>query len=243
MAVGPFVELGAELRLIVAAVEHPRQEIVVHIVAAQLPLPRGHPVFGQVAACQRRSHLHLPYLAVCHDAAAQHTVHLTAAQLVVHHQAVVLPAAVGVLVHLRQAHILKHRPRTFDESPQLLFRPFLFHAFLPIFRAGFSFPALCLCTVPIPDCISFDYSTMASRLPAKRTIFKKIFYNSVNLRSFPFFRPVPWRGSRPHTRPQCGRPAGPCRSRRRHAMSSCRPACRGCSDGPPHPAPASLPWG
>ena len=92
-------------------------------------------------------HLQLPHLAVGHDTAAQHTVHLTAAQLVVHHQAVVLPAAVGVLVHLRQAHILKHRPRTFDELPQVLLSPFILHAFFPILYTGSSFPALCLFTV------------------------------------------------------------------------------------------------
>lgn len=147
VAVGPFIEFRAEFRLVVAAVEHPRHKVVVHVVAAHLPFPRGHPVFGQVIACQRGRHLQLPHLAVGHDTAAQHTVHLTAAQLVVHHQAVVLPAAVGVLVHLRQAHILKHRPRTFDELPQVLLSPFIFHAFFPILYTGSSFPVLCLFTV------------------------------------------------------------------------------------------------
>ncbi len=147
VTVGPLIEFRAEFRLVVAAVEHPRHKVVVHVVAAHLPLPRGHPVFGQVIACQRGRHLQLPYLAVGHDTAAQHTVHLTAAQLVVHHQAVVLPAAVGVLVHLRQAHILKHRPRTFDELPQVLLSPFIFHAFFPILYTGSSFPVLCLFTV------------------------------------------------------------------------------------------------
>ena len=147
VAVGPLIEFRAEFRLVVAAVEHPRHKVVVHVVAAHLPLPRGHPVFGQVIACQRGRHLQLPHLAVCHDTAAQHTVHLTAAQLVVHHQAVVLPAAVGVLVHLRQAHILKHRPRTFDELPQVLLSPFILHAFFPILYTGSSFPVLCLFTV------------------------------------------------------------------------------------------------
>ena len=147
MGVGPIIQAGAELGLKIAAVEHTRQKVVVHVVAAHLPLPRGHPVFGQIIACQRGRHLQLPHLAVCHDTAAQHTVHLTAAQLVVHHQAVVLPAAVGVLVHLRQAHILKHRPRTLDELPQVLLSPFIFHAFFPILYTGSSFPVLCLFTV------------------------------------------------------------------------------------------------
>ena len=95
----------------------------------------------------------------------------------------------------------------------------------------------------ISDCILCDYTTTAGRLPAKRTIFKKIFYIPVKLRFLPLFRPAPWRGSRPRTRPGCSWPEALRRSPPRHARSSCRPACRGCSGGPLRPDPASRAWG
>ena len=44
VGIRPLIQPGAELRFKIAAVEHTGQEIVIHIVPAELPLPRGHPI-------------------------------------------------------------------------------------------------------------------------------------------------------------------------------------------------------
>ena len=141
VAVGPLIEFRAEFRLVVAAVEHP---VTKSWFMSSRHLPRSRGVIrssGRSFACQRGRHLS------CHTLPSATTQRGTQSTwppraLVVHHQAVVLPAAVGVLVHLRQAHILKHRPRTFDKLPQVLLSPFILHAFFPILYTGSSFGAL-----------------------------------------------------------------------------------------------------
>ena len=136
--VGPLIQAGAELRLKIAAVEHTRQEIVVHILAAELALPRGHPVFRQAAACQRCCHLQLPDFALDKDLAPQHAAYLPVAQLVVHHEAVVLPITAAVFIQLRQGHVLKSELRVLHKPLQVLLRTFFLHAFFPIIRAPLS---------------------------------------------------------------------------------------------------------
>ena len=132
VGVGPVIQAGAELRLKIAAVEHARQKVVVHVVAAHLPLARGHPVLRQVVARQRRGHLQFPYLAVRNDLAAQYAVYLPIAQLVVHHQAVILPAAGCFFVRFGQGHVLKGGLCAAHKFAQVLLGPFFLHAFFPI---------------------------------------------------------------------------------------------------------------
>lgn len=105
---------------------------MVHVVAAQLPLTRGHPVLRQVAARQRRGHLQFPYLAVRNDLAAQYAVYLPIAQLIVHHQAVILPAAGCFFVRFGQGHVLKGGLCAAHKFAQVLLSPFFLHAFFPI---------------------------------------------------------------------------------------------------------------
>ena len=137
MLVGPLIQVGAELRLKITAVEHTRQEIVVHILAAEFALPRGHPVFRQAAACQRCCHLQLPDFALGKDLAPQHAAYLPVAQLVVHHEAVVLPITAAVFIQLRQGHVLKSELRVLHKPLQVLLCTFFLHAFFPIICARF----------------------------------------------------------------------------------------------------------
>ena len=82
------------------------KEIVAHILAAQFPLPGCHALFRQHIACQRCAHFQLPAFAVRFHSAVQHTVHTAIAQLVVHPQAIVLPAVTKRC--FGQGHCLKY---------------------------------------------------------------------------------------------------------------------------------------
>ena len=145
VSIRPLIQPGAELRFKIAAVEHAGQEIVIHIVPAELPLPRGHPILRQVAARQRSRHLQLPELAVRLDQAAQHAVHLPIAQDIIHLQAIVLPGVCGLLIGFRQGHVFKGGLCVFCKGAQILFRPFFFHAFFPTIRCRTLSPPAQLC--------------------------------------------------------------------------------------------------
>ena len=246
VVVGPLVHFGAEFRLKIAAVEHPGQKVVVHVLAAEFTLPRGHTVLRQAAARQRSRHLQLPDLAFGQNLAAQHAVHLPVAQLVVHHQAVVLPVADICLVQLGQVHRLEGRLCLLHKLPQVLLGPFILHAFFsPSSRCPVSpFRAVLRCRLSKQQPLyRHNYSTRRRRIPAKRTNFQNIFFIFVKLS-----KPVPVFGWVMHDNtppPRCGsgQPAPRRQNRRRRARSSCRPACRGCSGGPRPPGPANRPWG
>jgi len=99
-------QLLGKHRFQIAAVVHAGKEIVAHILAAQLPLPGRHALFRQHIACQRCAHFQLPAFAVRFHSAVQHTVHTAIAQLVVHPQAIVLPAVTKRC--FGQGHCLKY---------------------------------------------------------------------------------------------------------------------------------------
>ena len=130
---------------------------MIHIVPAELPLPRGHPILRQVAARQRSRHLQLPELAVRLDQAAQYAVHLPIAQNIIHLQAIVLPGVRGLLIGFRQGHVLKGGLCVLCKGAQILFRPFFFHAFFPIIRCRTLFLPAQLChtaaesAAPLPE--------------------------------------------------------------------------------------------
>ena len=99
-------QLLGKHRFQIAAVVHAGKEIVAHILAAQFPLPGCHALFRQHIACQRCAHFQLPAFAVRFHSAVQHTVHTAIAQLVVHPQAIVLPAVTKRC--FGQGHCLKY---------------------------------------------------------------------------------------------------------------------------------------
>ena len=118
-----------------------------HILAAQLPLPGGHTLLGQDIARQRGRHLQFKALAVGFHLAAQHAVHPAVAQLVIHTQAVVLPAVTRLF--FGQGHRFKGRLCRLCQTAQVLLGPFFFHNFspssahtaLPYAVCHFQFPA------------------------------------------------------------------------------------------------------
>ena len=170
----------------IAAVEHARQEIVVHVLAAELPLPRGHPVLRQAAARQRCRHLQLPYLALGHDLAPQHAVHLPVAQLVVHHQAVVLPAdGCRLLVQPRSGSRPRKRAcrvlRT--NTLQVLLRSILSSCIFPHHRARRILPSGTLCLrgrlVALPRFTSRLYHSGGRPCQQNAQILADFFHNFV----------------------------------------------------------------
>ena len=165
---GPLFQLCAEHPLQILAVVHTGQKIVAHIVAAQLPFPGRHALFGQDIACQRCRHLQLPALAVRFHDAAQHTVHPSAAQLIVHLQAFVLPA--GFRLFFGQADAVKHRLCSLHKTVQILLGPLFFHCIFPIIMHRAAVHRQLTDSRHSPGTHS-HYNIQAGPLPAERTIF------------------------------------------------------------------------
>ena len=102
-----------------------------------------------------------------HDA-AQHTVHPSAAQLIVHLQAFVLPA--GFRLFFGQADAVKHRLCSLHKTVQILLGPLFFHCIFPIIMHRAAVHRQLTDSRHSPGTHS-HYSIQAGPLPAERTIF------------------------------------------------------------------------